>query len=141
VSLSIPESVVESIKTQCVHAYPHECCGAMLGKILGAAKSVSHVQALANAEPSNPERRFVIDPDELNSVDRIARDAGLEVVGFYHSHPDAPARPSSTDREWAWPVYSYVIVSVMQGAVADIKSYELESDENDAGFVEETITL
>ncbi|PZO40399.1 MAG: metal-dependent protease of the PAD1/JAB1 superfamily [Shackletoniella antarctica] len=70
--------------------------------------------------------RYYIDPADLLRVQKSARDRGLEIVGIYHSHPDHPAVPSECDRALAWPVYSYVIVSVVQGRVVDLKSWRLD---------------
>ncbi|PZV11076.1 MAG: metal-dependent protease of the PAD1/JAB1 superfamily [Leptolyngbya sp.] len=84
-----------------------------------------------NAQEDRPREhslgdRYYIDPADLLRVQKSARDRGLEIVGIYHSHPDHPAVPSECDRALAWPVYSYVIVSVVQGRVADLKSWRLD---------------
>ncbi|TVQ05768.1 MAG: M67 family peptidase [Leptolyngbya sp. DLM2.Bin27] len=70
--------------------------------------------------------RYYIDPADLLRVQKSARAQQLEIVGIYHSHPDHPAVPSECDRALAWPVYSYVIVSVVQGQVVDLKSWRLD---------------
>ena len=77
----------------------------------------------------------MLDPDDLISADLAAREAGLEVVGFWHTHPDHPAHPSETDREAAWDGYSYVILSVSGKRVEDLRSWRL----NGEGFVEERV--
>jgi proteasome lid subunit RPN8/RPN11 len=135
--LNLPQSILTQIQAHCTRSYPNECCGALVGKIGGDIKTVISAPSLTNAEPTNPERRFVIDPSELNALEQSARADGNEIVGFYHSHPDCPARPSSTDLEWAWPVYSYMIVSVEKGEIADVKSHEL--NDTSTAFIEETI--
>jgi proteasome lid subunit RPN8/RPN11 len=139
--ISISPLTIEQIKAHCIYAYPHECCGALIGVIKNGEKMVTAGELLTNAEPHSPERRFVIDPVELNTLERKSRANGHDIVGFYHSHPDAPARPSSTDREWAWPVYSYVIVSVEKGEIADIRSYELDENQPGSPFAEELINI
>jgi len=125
--------------------YPSECCGVLLGKAQGEVKLVAEVVALKNLrrEPSraqeflpvdDPAReternRFLVDPLEQLRVEKEARARSLEVLGYYHSHPDHPARPSAYDREHAWPWYSYVIVSVEQGIAKDLTCWVLAEDE------------
>lgn len=110
--------------------YPHECCGLLIGSFSdGGRKIVSEVYAISNAREEEAKRnRFLIRPEELMRGERYARERRLDVIGFYHSHPDHPARPSGYDLEHAWPVYSYVIVSVREGSAADLLSWEMEAD-------------
>lgn len=136
-ALSISESAVDDIRAHAVAAYPCECCGAMLGWLQDSRKSVERAVRLVNAEPNSPERRFVVDPRQLLEVERAASLAGFSIVGYYHSHPDAPSRPSSTDLEWAWPVYSYVIVSVVAGTIADVRSFAIDENASESRFIEE----
>ena len=82
----------------------------------------------ANLRDDSPRNRFEIDPGDLVKTDRAARAEGLGVVGFYHSHPDAPARPSEFDREHAWPGYCYVIVSVQAGQPVEMRNWLLAED-------------
>jgi proteasome lid subunit RPN8/RPN11 len=122
--------------------YPHECCGFLVGGPappgLGAGGvSVSRAVPAANTREASPRNRFEIDPGELVKVDRAARAEGLGVVGFYHSHPDAPAVPSEYDREHAWPGYCYVIVSVLDGRPAGMRNWRLREDRS--GFDEDAI--
>lgn len=93
---------------------------------------------MRNATTQTPENRFDFDPKEHLAVQRRARERGLEVVGFYHSHPDHPARPSQYDLDHAaWPGYSYVIVSVGKGVAGDANSFELAEDRSH--FIQEAI--
>ncbi len=110
--------------------YPHECCGLLIGEFeSGGRKIVREVYAISNAREEEAKRnRFLIRPEELLSGERYARARRLDVVGFYHSHPDHPARPSAYDLEHAWPSYSYVIVSVREGKAADLLSWEMLAD-------------
>jgi len=124
--------------------YPNECCGILLGHADGAHKEVREVVPLKNlrldtaraqellpleAPGSESERnRFLIDPLAQLRVEKDARARELDVVGYYHSHPDHPARPSEYDRNHAWPWYSYVIVSVDQGKPTDMTSWVLSDD-------------
>lgn len=110
--------------------YPFECCGLMLGRFEAAGrKVVTETYQISNAREEEAKRnRFLIRPEELMRGEKYARDKGLDVVGFYHSHPDDRAVPSQYDLEHAWPTYSYVVVAVEKGRAADLRSWELESD-------------
>lgn len=111
-----------------VETYPHECCGFLVGSIDAENSTVRETVRAVNTRTDTPSNRFEIDPLELMKVDRAARAKSLTVVGFYHSHPDAPARPSEYDRERAWPGYCYVIVSVHSGKVVDFLNWRLKDD-------------
>ena len=86
--------------------FPHECCGALLGK----DGVVREAYALPNTTAEGPRRRFLVRPDDYRVAETRACEAGLDLLGFYHSHPDHPARPSQYDLDHAWPSFSYVIV-------------------------------
>jgi len=133
-----------AIRTHAAADYPHECCGFLVGKFappeLGAGGAfVVRTVPAANLRDDSPRNRFEIDPGELVKTDRAARAEGLSVIGFYHSHPDAPAQPSEFDREHAWPGYCYVIVSVRRGQPAEMRNWLLCDDR--ARFDEDAIDL
>ena len=107
--------------------YPHECCGFLLGAEVDGVKRVSEVRRATNTRDDSPENRFLIDPEETLKVERETRQRGLDIVGYYHSHPDAPARPSRTDRDHAWPWVSYLIVSVREGTAHELTSWVVDS--------------
>src|SRR5579883_2180498 len=119
-------------------AYPHECCGVLLGGAGAGAREVAEVVPMRNANTESPRNRFDFDPKEHLAVQRQARERGLDVIGFYHSHPDHPARPSGYDREHAFPWYSYVIISVEAGKPGTYTSWMLREDrsEFDEEFIE-----
>lgn len=120
--------------------YPYECCGLLLGEFLESSKSVAEILPISNAREEAAKRnRFLIRPDELRRGEEYAKGRNLAVVGFYHSHPDHPAEPSQYDLEHAWPIYSYVIVSVKSGQVAAIRSWEQEFDRS--RFTEEVLEV
>lgn len=110
--------------------YPYEACGLLIGKFGdGNVKTVYESYPISNAREESAKRnRFLITPEELMRGERYARDRKLDVVGFYHSHPEAPAVPSQYDLEHAWPTYSYIIVSVKSGRADDLNSYEQAVD-------------
>ncbi|HEV2522110.1 MAG TPA: M67 family metallopeptidase [Candidatus Acidoferrales bacterium] len=109
--------------------YPHECCGALLGTDGGGEdRQVRSLFPLINRRDDSPRNRFSITPEDFRAAERAAAERGLDLLGWYHSHPDHPARPSEFDREHAWPWYSYVIVSVDAGVAKDLTSWRLEDD-------------
>ncbi len=84
---------------------------------------------ISNAHEEDAKRnRFLIRPEELMRGERYAETKGLEVIGFYHSHPDHPAVPSQYDLDHAWPIYSYIVISVSGGEARDLRSWEMEPD-------------
>ncbi len=118
--------------------YPFECCGLMLGRFEAGRKDVVETYPISNAREEEAKRnRFLIRPEELMRGELFAREKGLDVVGFYHSHPDDRAVPSQYDLEHAWPTYSYIVVSVEKGRAVDLRSWEMESDRS--RFTEEQI--
>ena len=142
-----------AIRAHAARDYPDECCGFLVGTLApplsgaggtsppssgaGGAASVARTVPATNTRDDSPRNRFEIDPGELVRVDRQARAEGLGVVGFYHSHPDATARPSNYDREHAWPGYCYVIVSVVAGQPQEMRAWLLRDDRS--GFDEDPI--
>ncbi len=117
------------IREHGVRDYPYECCGLLLGRYEADGKVVSETYPISNAREESAKRnRFLIQPEELMRGERYARGKELEVVGFYHSHPDSPAVPSQYDLEHAWPTYSYIIVSTSAEKAGELYSWEQEAD-------------
>ena len=127
--ISIAEQQLTEIREHGVRDYPYECCGLLLGRFDEGLKVVNETYPISNAREESAKRnRFLITPEELMRGERYARDHSLEVVGFYHSHPDSPAVPSQYDLEHAWPTYSYIIVSTSADRAGDLFSWEQEPD-------------
>jgi proteasome lid subunit RPN8/RPN11 len=126
--LKIQEELVRGIHAHGVETYPHECCGALLGRDEDGSREVLQLVPLANQRNDSPRNRFEITPDDYRLAEKAASDKKMELIGWYHSHPDAPARPSEFDREHAWPWYSYIIVSVQKGEPRDTTSWRLQDD-------------
>jgi proteasome lid subunit RPN8/RPN11 len=127
--ISISEQLLENVREHGIRDYPYECCGLLLGRYEADAKVVRETYPISNAREESAKRnRFLIQPEELMRGERYARSKELEVVGFYHSHPDSPARPSQYDLEHAWPTYSYIIVATSEGHSGDLYSWEQEPD-------------
>lgn len=119
--------------------YPYECCGLLLGSFADSGvKTVAEIYPISNAREEQAKRnRFLIRPEELMRGERYAETKGLDIVGFYHSHPDHPAVPSQYDLEHAWPLYSYIVISVSTGVAGDVRSWEMEPDRS--RFAEEEV--
>jgi proteasome lid subunit RPN8/RPN11 len=107
-------------------AYPWEGCGVLVGTMdaAGGAVSVRSVSGAANLSPRGRDR-YELDPLAIVRAERAAREAGLDVVGFWHSHPDHPAAPSRLDTERAWAEYLYVIVSTSAGGSGAVRAWRL----------------
>ena len=132
--IRISPELIAAIRQHAERDYPHECCGALLGRA-GAAPRPDGTKWVLALEPVGNRReadaahhRFLITADDYRAIERSARAQSLEVVGFYHSHPDQPARPSEYDREHALPSFSYVIVSVRSGRSDGLTSWTLDDD-------------
>jgi proteasome lid subunit RPN8/RPN11 len=140
--LKFPQSEYEAIRHHGEEAYPHECCGILLGVTEGDLKTVRASVPCDNTR-RNSRNRYNIDPLDLIRVQRQARERGLDIVGFYHSHPDHPARWSQTDLQEAhWIGYSYVITSVERGTAAQTNSFTLTGTrEEDKALCNEQVVV
>ena len=141
--LLIAQSALEALCLHGEQTYPHECCGVLLGRIEGDTRQVEGVIRCGNTRTDSPRNRYNIDPRELVQAQRQARAQGMDIVGFYHSHPDHPARWSHTDlAEAHWYSCSYVITSVENGRATVTNSFLLAgSGEEDKRFEDERIQV
>jgi proteasome lid subunit RPN8/RPN11 len=128
--IRISRQLHRNIRAEGETAYPDECCGIMLGTVdAEGTRIVTELQAMLNArEGGERRRRFRIEADDVLRAERFATSNGLEIIGFYHSHPDNPAAPSDYDREHALPWYAYVIVAVKQGRARRVRCWQLTGD-------------
>ena len=127
-SIRLSDGHLTEILAHAKEDYPRECCGVLLGAATGDNKAVAAIRQLENVHEEGHERRYLISPESMFQIERDARSAGQNILGFYHSHPDHPAIPSEYDREWAWPWYSYIIVAVTNGEPGDVTCWTLEDD-------------
>ncbi|MGC1484342.1 MAG: M67 family metallopeptidase [Candidatus Acidiferrum sp.] len=140
-ALWINSHLAEKIRAHGAETYPHECCGALLGRDSESTKDQADAEQkivsprevlrlfpLANRNGDSPRNRFMVTAEDVRTAELAAKNQGLEIIGWYHSHPDHPARPSEYDRDHAWPWYSYIIVSVHHGAAGDMASWRLNDD-------------
>jgi len=130
---------LEKIQLHGSHDYPNECCGFLLGSDKDDRKLVTEAWPAPNSRLDSPRNRFLITADDWRAGEKYAQQQGLDILGFYHSHPDHPARPSEYDREHAWPWMSYIILSVEEGQPKLITSWLLTEDRTK--FEEETIEI
>ncbi|MCW3478318.1 M67 family metallopeptidase [Neisseriaceae bacterium JH1-16] len=133
--LHLPLDILDALRVTARQGYPHEACGLLIGRRCG---SVHRVTAMREARNLNRERahdRYELDPADYMAAEMEAREAGQEIVGIWHTHPDHPARPSETDRAAAWPNWSYLILSVDSAKVSAVTSWRLDGEV----FVEEEI--
>jgi proteasome lid subunit RPN8/RPN11 len=140
--IHITRPVYNEILSHAKETYPDECCGVLVGEYGGKYGSERTVIKAYGTENINNERaqdRYEIDPSDLNRIDRSARGEGLDILGFYHSHPDHPDSPSIFDRERGQTDYSYLIIAVNGSGQISIKSWILKKE--DEPFREEEIKL
>jgi proteasome lid subunit RPN8/RPN11 len=148
--IGISAELAAKIGEHGVESYPYECCGALLGrdpgftdkdgsdaKGHGISREILALFPLVNRRDDSPRNRFSVTGEDVREAEKSASAQGLEVIGWYHSHPDHPARPSEYDRDHAWPWYSYIIVSVRVGVAGDMTSWRLKDDRS--RFLQEKI--
>ena len=116
--------VAAAIRRHGEETYPHECCGALVG----AGDTISHAVPLPNVTDEGPRRRFRVSDKDYLAAEKQARALGGDLLGFYHSHPDHPARPSQYDLDHAWPNFAYIIVAVAEGTARDMTVWFLKED-------------
>lgn len=138
-ALYIAECAQESLVQHGEGGYPSEICGVLLGKEVDGKRTIRMLMPIENSfEEGEQYHRFLITPQAMMRAEKLARYERLDVLGVYHSHPNAPARPSEYDRDHAaWTSWSYVIVSVRDGKAGDVRAWKLREDRD--GFDEEEI--
>jgi proteasome lid subunit RPN8/RPN11 len=141
--LRIDYTDYEALRAHGEETYPHECCGVLLGKSTDEGNLVHQIVRAGNTRTDSAHNRYNIAPQELVKIQRQARNAGLDIIGFYHSHPDHPAQWSPTDfAEAHWLGCSYIITSVEKGKAATTNSFLLTGTEEDnKKFEDEAIEI
>ncbi|HXG93063.1 MAG TPA: M67 family metallopeptidase [Blastocatellia bacterium] len=139
-AIKVKQHHLNQIKQHGERTYPQECCGLLLGRIEESANVLDEVFAVENVwekssdflrddipryrREESRQNRFLITPEQYKRADQYARERGLGVIGYYHSHPDHPAVPSGYDLDHScWPGESYIIVSVENGKAAALNSF------------------
>ncbi len=123
--------LVDSMAAHARALYPDECCGFLIGRADDPdpvqPRIVESTEPAANQFEGERRRRFLLRPEELQSVERRLDATGRAVIGFYHSHPDHPGRPSQFDQEHAWPWYTYVVLGVDSTGLRECRAFELDA--------------
>jgi proteasome lid subunit RPN8/RPN11 len=141
--LHIPKPLYDELRAHGEETYPHECCGILLGKSDADALTVNELLRAGNTRTDSAHNRYNIAPQELIAAQRQARKSGLDIVGFYHSHPDHPAQWSPTDfAEAHWFGCAYVITAIERGHAKITNSFLLTgTTEEDKDFTNQPITI
>lgn len=127
--ITLSEENIKQIEAHGEKTYPNECGGMLIGRFENGKKTVVELLPMENAMAENEQHnRVLILPKDVLRAERFAREKRLDVVGYYHSHPDHPAIPSQFDLDHALPVWTYIIVSVEKGKAVDLRSWEMEND-------------
>ncbi len=121
-AVEIAAAAHQAIRSEAARSYPHEGCGALLGR---EPDTVCDVLALSNQEADSPRTRFLVSPRDYLAAELQAEARGLMLIGFWHSHPDHPARPSATDREYAWPGLLTMVIAVDAGTPGELTAWDL----------------
>jgi len=139
IMIRISEVLARQIEYHGRKTYPEECCGMLLGASADDDQTVESIIEIDNSQDENRKRRFFITPFQYRQAEQIAREKNLELLGFYHSHPDHPAIPSAFDTEHALPWFTYIIVSISQGEAKSMTAWLL--NENRSRFVEIALSV
>ena len=127
--LKLSRKDYDAMRAHGEETYPHECCGVLLGSLNeDGTRRVTSTARCGNTRTDSAHNRYNIDPRELVRIQREGRERGEDIVGFYHSHPDHPARPSQYDLDHAWPTFAYIIVAVAQGKSQAMTVWYLKED-------------
>lgn len=137
--LRMSARLLQTIRDHGRQSYEDEACGVIYGRSQDGTKEVLALQRLENSRDGERHRRFLITPEDYKQAETQASARGLELLGFYHSHPNHSAYPSAYDLEHAWPFFSYVIVSVRNSEPSEVRSFVMEDDRS--GFSEEELRI
>ena len=134
-AVRLARSAHEAIRREAERAYPHEGCGALIGR----PGEIQETLALPNQEHGSPRTRFTVSPADYLAAETSADARGLSLIGFWHSHPDHPARPSETDRAYAWPGLLTLVIAVERGTPAELTAWDVPN--TDAPFRRLDLTI
>jgi proteasome lid subunit RPN8/RPN11 len=137
--IRLSKKIVDEIEYHGEQTYPEECCGMLLGFSKNSIHFIEEVIRIDNSQDENRRRRFFITPEQYRQAEQLARELKMELLGFYHSHPDHPAAPSAFDTDHALPWFTYIIVSVGQGKAAAMTAWLLNEERTQ--FIERIIIV
>jgi proteasome lid subunit RPN8/RPN11 len=112
--------------------YPRECCGILLGTLDGDHRTITHALACENIYQGDQSDRFELNPKDQFEAQRLARKESLEVIGFFHSHPDEDSYFSATDLANSWPWYTNIVLSIRQGKFNEAKAFRANDTQTES---------
>jgi proteasome lid subunit RPN8/RPN11 len=130
IQVQLEECALDSMTNHAEGGYPNEVCGVLFGKELDGKRVIMNTMPIENTfEEDEQYHRFRITPQAMLAAEKLARHDGMDVLGVYHSHPNAPARPSQYDADHAaWTTWTYIILSVQDSKVVDTRMWKLRDD-------------
>jgi proteasome lid subunit RPN8/RPN11 len=137
--IRLSEKIVDEIEYHAEQTYPEECCGMLLEFSMNGVHSIQEAIQIDNSQGDNRKRRFFITPEQYRNAEQLAKKWKMELLGFYHSHPDHPAAPSAFDTDYALPWFTYIIVSVDHGKPGAMTAWLLNEERGQ--FVERVIVV
>ncbi len=138
-AIEIEPNTLEQMSNHAKRAYPDECCGALFGSEHGGTRTIHGIMEIENTSDADRQRRFSIAPGDYLRAEQKAEELKLHLLGFYHSHPDHPAYPSQTDREFAQVGFSYPIMTITADGVTEITSWRLA--DRDSWYLKEDLRI
>ena len=138
-TIFLTKEIIEFFSNHAQNDYPHECCGFILGEFKENYSIALKYISVENIKQVNRERRFLIDPIAYQNAGDEAEKQKLSIISIVHSHPDHLDQPSNFDRDHAWPGFSYIIISVINGISKSFKSWQLDKDR--MFFIQENINI
>ena len=126
--LVIEQKPLDEMFADALRSFPDECCGFFFGNEIGQERIITNILTVDNSKEGDKRRRFEIAPKDYLDAERFADENELQLLGVYHSHPNHPAVPSEHDRIAAQPYFSYIIISVKEKMIADIRSWQLNEN-------------
>ena len=126
--LVIEQKSLDEMYADALRSFPDECCGFFFGNEIGEERIITNILTVDNSKEGDKRRRFEIAPKDYLDAERFADENELQLLGVYHSHPNHPAVPSEHDRIAAQPYFSYIIISVKENEIADIRSWQLNEN-------------
>jgi proteasome lid subunit RPN8/RPN11 len=126
--LVIEQKPLDEMFADALRSFPDECCGFFFGNEIGQERIITNILTVDNSKEGDKRRRFEIAPKDYLDAERFADENELQLLGVYHSHPNHPAVPSEHDRIAAQPYFSYIIISVKENEIADIRSWQLNEN-------------
>lgn len=124
----IEQKPLDEMYQDALKSYPDECCGFFFGNETGEERIITSLMVVNNSKEGDKRRRFEIAPKDYLDAERYADENEVQLLGVYHSHPNHPAVPSEHDRVAAQPYFSYVIISVKENEIADLRSWQLNEN-------------